>query len=100
MNLISLNPSTGEKIGEVSVSSVEEVKGVVFLAENGFNTWKNTSLIQRIELIKKVSTSLEEEKESFNELIVNETGKPRIEAETEITNSLECIDYYCKEIKK
>jgi len=96
----SINPSNEEIIGEVSVSSIEEVNKAVSIAKESFGSWKNTEIEKRIKFLKKLSELLEKEKASFTELIMKEIGKPKIEAETEVLDSQGAIDYYCEKIKE
>ena len=93
----SINPATWEINGEVQASSLKDINNAVSLAKAAFPSWKET---KRIALLKKLSELLEKEKENFIAIIMKEIGKPRIEAETEILDTLGEIEYYCnKEIK-
>jgi acyl-CoA reductase-like NAD-dependent aldehyde dehydrogenase len=100
MKIKSINPSNEEIIGEVSASSIEKVNNAVFIAKESFSSWKNVPISKRIELMKRLSGLLEQEKTNFTELIMQEIGKPKIEAETEVLDSQAAIDYYCERVKK
>lgn len=100
MKIKSINPSNEEIFGEVSVSSIEEVNCAVSIAKESFGSWKNTEIEERIKLLKKLSELLEKEKTNFTELIMQEIGKPKIEAETEVLDSQGAIDYYCEKFKE
>lgn len=94
----SINPSTEEIIGEVAASSNQDIKNAIFEARKKFELWRATPVEKRIELFKELSKLLERKKSNFTELIMKEVGKPKIEAETEISDSQASIDYYCEKI--
>ncbi len=99
MKIKAINPSNEEIIGEVSVSSIKEITTTVSVAKESFKSWKNTSIKKRIKLLHKLSDLLEKEKTNFTQLIMQEIGKPKIEAETEVLDSQGAIDYYCGKVK-
>ena len=50
--------------------------------------------------MKKISELLEREKETLIKNIMEDVGKPRIEAETEILDTIAAINHYSEEIAK
>lgn len=100
MKIKAINPSNEEIIGEVSTSSIQDINTTVSAAKESFKSWKNTKIEDRIKLLYKLSELLEKEKTDFTQLITEEVGKPKIEAETEVLDSQGAIDYYCEKVKK
>lgn len=86
--IISTNPAKGyEKLGEVEVSTDEEIKEKVLVAKKARLNWKETLVTERISLLKPICESFKERKEELAQTISKEIGKP-------ITSSLEGVDLW------
>ena len=70
--------------------------------KNVFYAWKNTPLEKRLDAVLSIKQNLEDQAiaESIIESICAEIGKPRIEAETEISESIGFIDYYLDNVSE
>ncbi|UCG94989.1 MAG: aldehyde dehydrogenase family protein, partial [archaeon] len=77
-----------------------KVKEAVMNARKAFQGWTRLSVNERTEYMKKISEMLETEKEGFIKLIMEEVGKPRIEAETEVLDTFAAVNHYSEEILK
>lgn len=75
-----------------------DVTEAVSGARKAFPEWSKTPVEKRIELLRKFSELVEQEKEGITSLIMKEMGKPRPEAETEIIDARVTVDHYSKEI--
>lgn len=96
MNTVkSINPATGEVVGETPASTKEDVVRVVAEAKKAFQGWRRTALDQRIALMKKFRTLLETHTEELAELTTKEMGKPISEARADVTGELHFLDWYC-----
>ncbi|MBI3097621.1 MAG: aldehyde dehydrogenase family protein [Planctomycetes bacterium] len=80
--LVSTNPSTGERLGEVRVWSAEEVRAAVAKARIAQTDWAARSFAERADRLRLVRERLEAETDDLATLIANENGKPRAEAVT------------------
>ena len=89
MKLISRNPSKDfEKLGEVEVSSGNEIKGKVELAQRAKLAWKDIGVQKRIQLLKSAYSEFEKRKEELALIITREVGKPISESRKEIERGL------------
>ncbi|CEG11508.1 Succinate-semialdehyde dehydrogenase (NAD(P)+) [groundwater metagenome] len=97
----SHNPATGEVLGEVEVSTKQNVTDAVSRAKKAFGNWSKTSFKERAAILLEAKNIILEESDEITDLIVSEVGKPRIEALTgEIFEIIECIEYYSKNSEK
>jgi acyl-CoA reductase-like NAD-dependent aldehyde dehydrogenase len=78
--LKSYNPATGEVLGEVPVTPVQEISDVVARARAAQPAWNAIGLEGRAELLKKTATIFAERAQRHAELITTEMGKPLKEA--------------------
>ena len=63
-----ISPSTGEVISNISEATEEDVDKAVELAQKAFESWKNTSLIERQNILLKIADIIEENKEFYTQL--------------------------------
>ncbi|MEM9416078.1 MAG: aldehyde dehydrogenase family protein [Planctomycetota bacterium] len=74
--LVSTDPYTGEAIGSVAVTPVEQVDSVIATARDAQAAWGETPLAQRIALLKTARPHLEAVAEELGVMITREQGKP------------------------
>ncbi|MBT3463530.1 aldehyde dehydrogenase family protein [archaeon] len=97
MKLISTNPGNNYEInGEVEISTVDEIKTKVELANNAKKEWKKIGISKRIEYIKSLVSEFEKRKEEITILITKEMGKPVSQARGEVTGSFDDINGFYK----
>ena len=89
-----VNPATGEWIGEVPVSTLEEVDDTVGAARRGLAEWREVSGLERAEVFHEVSRVLKEHADELAALMTREGGKPNVENHDEVGWAAACFDYY------
>ena len=97
--LTSFNPYTGEPLGSVEVDSYESViLKIEHLKRINFN---RTSIVKRMELLKKLGYKIVEKHKKIAELIVREQGKPMVEAKgVEILAVVDSIFFLAENLGK
>lgn len=98
--IISINPATEEVLGEIPVSSENDVLKAVKKAKQAFPSWKKVPYTEKVEILKDIIKDLEEKKEFFAELITKEVGKPIQEAKSEVESTLGRINFFIENVKK
>ena len=78
--LRAINPATQELLGEVPIMDEDEVKQQVDAAWNTFESWRLTSLQDRIKKLLHLRAVIEQEKDELARLISAEVGKPLAES--------------------
>ena len=69
-----LNPATEEVIGKVLQATNDDVDRAVKAAKDAFTDWNETPVQERIDLMEKFYTVLEDNKEKLADIIVQELG--------------------------
>lgn len=101
----SINPATGEVIGNAYKSTSEQIRKATYAAREAFNEWSKSSIQDRAEILKKVSLEIYTqggelgEATSLKKLITSEMGKPLPEAEIEVFESGDMLSFYAEEGK-
>ena len=81
--LESLNPATGEVVGDVPITPVEDIPEIVSRARAAQSEWKAIGLEGRVELLRPIAERLADESKRIGNLITSEMGKSTREAQGE-----------------
>ncbi len=73
--LVSYDPSNGEKVGEVTVTPTSDIDGIVAKARVAAKEWGALDINKRVELITKALAGIEPDSEKFAVLLSREMGK-------------------------
>jgi len=90
------SPATGEKIGEVSIDTVEDVAAAAVRAREAARIWMEVPLAARMEALLAARDSFIDHHEELVELICRENGKPRLEALSELAYVGDMLTFYGK----
>jgi acyl-CoA reductase-like NAD-dependent aldehyde dehydrogenase len=95
------NPATLDCIGEFEVQTAAEVSGAIERARKAQPEWGALSIPERGRTLQRAVHILQERADEFVDVIVSETGKPRIEALAgEILASCDAVQFYAKGAKR
>ena len=89
------DPSTGEKIAEVVLSSKEDFEQVVKISKQSQIEWANTTPLKRSRIISKYKTLIEQNLEELATLVSQEHGKTLADAKGSVTRGLEVVEFAC-----
>lgn len=96
-----VNPATGEKIGFVEETPLNQVGELYGQAKSAFISWGKTSVDERINYLKKLRFYIVNHLDEIARIISDDTGKLPIEALTaDILTVLESIKHTEKNAKK
>lgn len=87
------NPATGDIIGHVPLSSMEELDEAVGVAAEAFRTWSRTAVPRRARIMFKYQQLLVEHWDELAKLITLENGKNFKEAYGEVQRGIECVEF-------
>lgn len=94
MKLQSITPHDQSILGELQISTADDVARAVSKAKKAFETWQFTPIEERISYIKTFRERVQVHKHELAMLISQEMGKPLNQALGEIEMELPYIDYY------
>ncbi len=99
--IISTNPAKNyEIIGEVDVSSDEEIIQKVALANKAKLKWKELGVKKRIEILAPLYGKFEAKKDEFAALITKEMGKPITQSKGEVQEVVSDIKWFLENGEK
>ena len=90
-----LNPATGDVIAQVPEASYEQIHKAVLGASRAFDSWSETTPMERSRLLLKVADAIEQRAEQFARLESLNCGKPYARAlEDEIPAIVDCFRFF------
>ena len=89
------NPSTGEVIGEVPISSRESGLRAVESAYNAYDSWRKLPISSRVSYLFKLHKAMEEHAEELAVIIAIDQAKHISEARGEVFRVIEIIETAC-----
>ncbi len=94
------SPATLNKIGEVAVDSVADVRSTIASARAAFQQWSALSRQERAKVLLSARDLFLAHREKIVELICAENGKPRLESIVELMYVCDVITFYAKQAKR
>ncbi len=92
--LISINPSTGKKIGGYSIHNEKQVEAALTIAQQRFTEWRKQPYSKRAKVLKNIAKQLRKEKEVLANLATQEMGKPIQQGREEVEKCAVTLEYY------
>jgi succinate-semialdehyde dehydrogenase/glutarate-semialdehyde dehydrogenase len=93
-------PADREPIGEIRVTTADEVRAVVARARAAQPAWAARSIDERARIVRRALAILVAEQDRFVEVIVRDTGRSRVETlMMEILPACDSLEYHAKRAK-
>ncbi len=89
------NPSTGEVIAQVPLSTAEAVDQAIESAAEAFTGWSRTPVARRCERLFKLANLMQEQFEEVSRGVTEEMGKSLPDARAEMKRALENVEVAC-----
>jgi succinate-semialdehyde dehydrogenase/glutarate-semialdehyde dehydrogenase len=90
----SINPATGETIGEYPETGPAEVAERLDRAARTFDAWSRTPDATRADLMRRAAAALRDDRDRLARLMTDEMGKPIAAAEAEVDKCALACDYF------
>ena len=82
--LTSVNPASGEPVGHVTITPVDEIPAILQRAHDAQSSWAAMSMEQRIKTLTALIPAFEARAKELGHLVTNEMGKPLAEGMGEV----------------
>ena len=89
------NPATGQQSGSVSLSSADQTRAAIAVAEDAWKDWRKVTPLNRSRVMFRFKALLEQHRDELAELITREHGKVFSDAQGELTRGLEIVEFAC-----
>ena len=89
-----INPVTGETVATYPTATDADIQEAIALAYSGFQTWRDTSVDDRAQALRRSAELYRERREELANIIVREMGKRKVQALEEVDFTADITDYY------
>lgn len=96
MGIATINPATGETLKTFEPLSKESIEAKLALAQQAFESYRQTPITQRAEWLKAAAEILERDKVHFGKIMTTEMGKPIKSAIAEAEKCAWVCRYYAE----
>jgi aldehyde dehydrogenase (NAD+) len=91
--LKSINPSTGDLLAEVALSTATDYQRILQTSQEAFLKWREVPAPQRGEIIRQIGHALREHKDWLGSLVSMEMGKSKQEGDGEVQEMIDIADF-------
>lgn len=96
---VSVNPADHQEvIGKIHQADIKNAEKAMEVALERFETWKNVSANVRADVLFKAAAILRRRKFEFSALMTKEAGKPWIEADADVAEAIDFLEYYGRQM--
>ncbi len=96
--LTSHNPADKEQLlAEYSCASRGDIDDAVKVARGACEEWSHTPVEERASILLKTSELIRQQKHDFSAIIVLESGKPWREADADVDEAIDFLEFYSRE---
>tara|TARA_B100001057_G_scaffold422272_1_gene443701 strand:- start:1073 stop:2560 length:1488 start_codon:yes stop_codon:yes gene_type:complete len=90
-----VDPSTGEEISKVVLSSELDFNKAIETSRNALPAWSNTTPLKRSRILSNYKTLIEKNIDNLAEIVSKEHGKTLDDAKGSVTRGLEVVEFAC-----
>jgi 1-pyrroline-5-carboxylate dehydrogenase len=95
----SINPAhPGQIVGRLAQATVEQAKEAIGAAERAFAQWSNAPVQTRAQLLFDAAEAVRKRRDEFDALLVLEVGKSWAEADGDVAEGIDFLEYYGREM--
>lgn len=95
-----INPATQEVIGQLPHATRDDLDRALEAASRAFQTWRNSSPMQRAEILRKVGQLSRERAQEIGHNITLDQGKPLAESVGEVMSCADHTDWHAEECRR
>jgi len=92
--LNSVNPANGQVLATYPISTTSQVDKAIKQATKAFESWRNSSLRERGQVLRSIAAELRRRKEELATLATREMGKPIAQSRAEVEKCATTLEYY------
>ena len=90
-----INPANGKVLGQTPLGTAQDVDQAVKAAKDAYRIWRETPVMDRMQVFFKLKTILEEHFEELAQLVTLENGKTIAEARGDVRRGIQMVETAC-----
>ncbi len=97
--LPSVNPSRIDQVvARQHQARTEDAEAAIQAARSFFPTWRDTDCVERANMLMRAAGIMRERRHQLNALLVYEAAKPWREADADVCEAIDFMEYYAREV--
>ena len=97
----SVNPgNTKQVIAKLHFASLDDLNLAIEHSQSSFKFWKKVHWEKRAEILESFAKKIEKKRNEYNALIILEASKPWEEADAEVSEAIDFLNYYAKQARE
>ena len=89
------NPATGATIAEVPYAEEADIDRAVRAAHEAFLRWREVPVVDRVQVLYRYKTLLEERQDEVAAILTRENGKTAADAKAEVRRGIQMVEVAC-----
>ena len=89
------NPATGATIAEVPYAEEADIDRAVRAAHEAFLRWRDVPVVDRVQVLYRYKTLLEERQDEVAAILTRENGKTAADAKAEVRRGIQMVEVAC-----
>ena len=90
-----INPATKELLAKCPLGTKKDVDSAVIAGKEAYKEWRQTPVIDRVQILFKLKTLLEKYSEDLAKLCTKENGKTLIESRGDVRRGIQMVETAC-----
>ncbi len=90
-----INPANKELIAKCPLGRKEDVDNAVIAAKEAYKSWRQTPVIDRVQILFRLKTLLEKHSEDLAKICTQENGKTLIESRGDVRRGIQMVETAC-----
>ncbi|KIH90783.1 hypothetical protein SPBR_00475 [Sporothrix brasiliensis 5110] len=90
----SVDPRNEEELWPCPIATTQDLDDAIASANAAFSSWSQTTLAERQKLLVRIADQIKAHEDELTDILRRETGKSKIVAAVEITNTIDQTMYY------
>lgn len=90
-----INPANKELIAKCPLSTKEDVNNAIAAAKEAYKSWRQTPVIDRVQILFRLKTLLEKHSEELARLCTTENGKTLVESKGDVKRGIQMVETAC-----
>lgn len=96
----SINPAKiNQVLAKLHFASLKDLDSALNYSEESFKFWKKVPWQERVGILESFAQKIEKKRDYYNAIIILEAAKPWEEADAEISEAIDFLNYYAKQAR-
>lgn len=98
--IVVYDPATRSELANLKAANAAQVEQAIMAANHAFKTWRDLGGRQRAAYLRHIAEGLEQRREQLINVQMRNNGKPRFEADIDVSDAIATFLYYAEQAEQ